>query len=67
MGPEIASEIGIDPNLVLKRKKTKALGSVEDVDMDELDNIDDDFKRELRLYVLHAIHSVTRVVTTTLL
>ncbi|GAU88168.1 hypothetical protein RvY_00914 [Ramazzottius varieornatus] len=49
MAPEMASEIGIDPNLVLTNKKNKT-GAAKDVDVDELDNIDDDFKRELRFY-----------------
>ena len=52
LAPEIAAEIGIDPNIVLSNKKTKKIKKDEDdSDLEELDNVDDDFKRELRLYV----------------
>ncbi|OQV21515.1 putative rRNA-processing protein EBP2 [Hypsibius exemplaris] len=53
LAPEIAAEIGIDPNIVLSNNKTtKKMKTEEDdgSDLEELDNVDDDFKRELRFY-----------------
>ncbi|XP_055334644.1 probable rRNA-processing protein EBP2 [Paramacrobiotus metropolitanus] len=54
LAPEIAAQIGIDPNLVVKTKsaakKTKTNEDDDVVVEEELDNVDDDFKRELRFY-----------------
>lgn len=53
LGPEMAAEIGMDPNMVVHSKKTKRKipsGEEDDDDeLDELDNVDNDFVRELRL------------------
>lgn len=53
--PEVALELGLDPNVILNKNSAKS-GKPKKEDHDEEDdvaeasmNVDDDFKREIRL------------------